>query len=168
MKELAVQHGGVRPAGATTGRQRPRQHRTDLEFLRPRITDRAARPRDASKQIAFSPDGIRLISASIDGTARVCDTRGKAAPVVLRGHSGTVEGVAFSPDGDWVASAGKDSTVRLWRTRAGGEPVTFEDFGTFVESVTFTSDAKHLATSHGDGSVRLWRCDACGPIQQWL
>ena len=64
--------------------------------------------------VAFSPDGARLASASIDRTVKVWDVATGDEVLSLRGHTGGVLGVAFSPDGDLLASAGRDGTVRIW------------------------------------------------------
>jgi WD40 repeat protein len=44
----------------------------------------------------FSPDGLRIITASRDATARIWDTASGAELAVLRGHPGAVLSAAFN------------------------------------------------------------------------
>ena len=56
---------------------------------------------------AFSPDGLRLVTASEDGTARLWDAKGQRL-AVLQGHEGAIRWAAFSPDGARVVTASAD------------------------------------------------------------
>ena len=67
--------------------------------------------------MAFSPEGTRLASASIDRTVKLWDVKSGDEVLSLRGHTGGVLGVAFSPEGSLLASAGRDGTVRIWDAR---------------------------------------------------
>jgi WD40 repeat protein len=83
--------------------------------------------------IAYSPDGSRIVTGSDDGTATISDARtGKrllALPDAVTG--GGFLGVAFSPDGTKLATADGLGRVRIWelgtrrvvRTIEATEPV---------------------------------------------
>ena len=64
--------------------------------------------------VAFSPDGKRLATASVDQTVKVWDTTTGQETLTLKGHTGVVASVAFSPDGKRLTSASADQTVKLW------------------------------------------------------
>jgi WD40 repeat protein len=63
--------------------------------------------------VAFSPDGQRLASASVDKTVKVWDAATGQEVLTLKGHTGAVSSVAFSPDGTRLASAGAGG-VKVW------------------------------------------------------
>ena len=67
---------------------------------------------------AFSPDGGRIVTASEDKTARLCDGATGETIAVLRGHDREVLSAAFSPDGARVVTASEDKTARLWDASA--------------------------------------------------
>ncbi len=70
----------------------------------------------------FSPDSLRLVTASSDGTARVWNAiTGEPIGAALQ-HEKTVESAEFSPDGRRVVTASLDQTARLWDARTG-QPV---------------------------------------------
>ncbi|MCI0461972.1 MAG: protein kinase, partial [Gemmataceae bacterium] len=70
--------------------------------------------------VAFHPDGSKVLTASLDGTARVWDTNtGEPATPQALVHDGPVGFAAFSPDGRRIVTGGDDNTVRLWDAQSG-------------------------------------------------
>jgi WD40 repeat protein len=67
--------------------------------------------------VAFSPDGRRIVSGSVDRTVRVWDAESGVELLCLRGHESTVTRVAFSPDGRRIVSG--SGTMRVWDAESG-------------------------------------------------
>jgi WD40 repeat protein/tetratricopeptide (TPR) repeat protein len=110
---------------------------------------------DDVEQIAFAPDGKWLITAGLDGTARIWDT---ATRQLIRSlsHNGLVWSVAVSPDGTMIVTAGEGG-IRLWDSGTGlavGELMPAEVPS--VVAVSFSPDGRMLATASEDAAVRLW------------
>jgi WD40 repeat protein len=62
----------------------------------------------------FSPDGSRIVTASVDRTARIWDAATAKEIAVLRGHDASVSSAAFNPDGKRIVTASSDRTARIW------------------------------------------------------
>lgn len=70
--------------------------------------------------VAFSPDGLSIVSGSWDKTLRLWDANtGRPIGLPLYGHTDLVQSVAFSPDGRRIVSGSKDKTLRLWDAGTG-------------------------------------------------
>jgi len=67
------------------------------------------------RDLLFTPDGTRLISASADQSIRVWDVATRRAMRTLRGHDSEVSALALSPDGKTLYSGGKSGEVLSWR-----------------------------------------------------
>jgi WD40 repeat protein len=65
--------------------------------------------------VAFSHDGTRVVTASIDHSVRVLSAEGTREPLVLTGHTDLVRSASFSPDDSRVVTASDDGTACIWR-----------------------------------------------------
>jgi hypothetical protein len=54
--------------------------------------------------VAYSPDGKRIVSGSVDGTLKVWDAQTGQDLLTLKGHTGWVFSVGYSPDGKRIVS----------------------------------------------------------------
>ena len=64
--------------------------------------------------VAFSPDSKRLVSGSLDKTAKVWELETGRELLTLNGHHDEVTGVEFSSDGQRIVTSGRDGEVRVW------------------------------------------------------
>lgn len=109
--------------------------------------------------VALSPDGALLATASEDGVVRVWE-RHQNLRYSLRGHSGEVNGVAFSRNGRWLASAGRDGTARIWDAQSGKLQEVLYGLTGEMSSVAFGSDDQ-VVLGGGEGRTEVHQCDMC-------
>ena len=112
---------------------------------------------DAVNSIAFSPDGIFLVSGGDDYVLKLWDVRRKQH-IVTRDHitgrtRSQVKAVAFSPNGEMIATGGRHA--KLWNARTHNEMVTFTH-DEWVLAVAFSTDGKLLATGDNNGQINVW------------
>ena len=111
---------------------------------------------DTSWDLALSPDGTRVLSASYDGSARLWDIQTGQEIRQFRGHIGAVNSVAFSSDGQKVLTGGADGVVLLWDIEPHPElpVINGENGGMF--GVAFSPDGTHLATNVVTNVLQMW------------
>jgi WD40 repeat protein len=71
------------------------------------------------RAVAFSPDGLRLATASDDRAARVWDIASGQEEQIFS-HGGPVRAVAFSPDGHRLATA-SGNAASVWALGEEGQ-----------------------------------------------
>lgn len=109
-----------------------------------------------ASELAFSPDGTRLVSGSRDNSLIIWDVETQSQLFALE-SADSVEALAWSPDGTIIASGSRDFSIQLWNAQTGeaiGTPLVWHD--NFVLGLAFSPDGKILASVSGDRSVLLW------------
>jgi len=102
----------------------------------------------------FSPSGDRILTASMDRTARLWSRSGAACGVFM-GHRDKVTFAGFSHRGDRVLTASRDGTARLWDLE-GRLLALFEGHEGRVLRGAFSPGDRYVLTASDDATARLW------------
>jgi WD40 repeat protein len=110
---------------------------------------------DSVSSAVFSPDGTKILTASVDKTARIWDSS-TLAPFIVLPHSDFVNEAEFSRDGTRVVTAANDSTARIWDARTGEQTGVLSGHRSFVQCAAFSPDGNWIVTGSSDSTVRIW------------
>lgn len=113
--------------------------------------------------VAFSPDGVHLLTAGRDAQIRRWNVAASYALAdAVPAHMYTINHLAFSPDGRYLASCSLDKSIKLWdaatltllrvldRTRAAGH-------GTSVNRLVWPGNQNRLVSCSDDRSLAVWQ-----------
>ncbi len=104
-------------------------------------------------RVMFDRAGARAVSADIDGTLIVWNTRDRSRVFLLADPSGATVAASLSPNGQQVASLGKDRRLRLWQVGAAQPRLTISaSLRQPPLSVHFSADGRRLLLGYGSKS----------------
>jgi WD40 repeat protein len=110
--------------------------------------------------IAWSPDGKKIASASADKTVQVWNATSKTPTLIYRNHARAVSAVAWSPDGSRIVSGSWDTTVQVWNVQTGRKLLTYRGFSKEVSCVAWSPDGKYIACGSWDTTVQIRQADS--------
>jgi WD40 repeat protein len=127
---------------------------------------------DMVRGLAFSKNGRRLASLSLDGVVKVWpwDSALVADPgwipaartlAVRALVPGPCSNISFSPEGR-LAVGVEDNTVQIWDLEADRSIVTLRGHSDDVYAVVFSPDGRWIATAGADSTVKVWDSRAGG------
>lgn len=111
---------------------------------------------DAIADVCFSPDKLRLVTASHDRTARVWDVRTGDCLHAFRGHVGKVLCAAFSPDNKFIATGAMDGALMIWDACTYAYVRTVRGHTGPFFRIVFSTDGTRFATCSNDKTAKLW------------
>ena len=110
--------------------------------------------RQAVNDIAISPDGKLVATASADQIVRLWNADNGALLHEFKGHVSSVIAVDFSPDGRTLASS-TESLVQFWEVETHYSGQAIEGHMGSLQSVAVSSDGRLMATAV-DTRILIW------------
>ncbi len=130
----------------------------------------------------FSPDGTRIVTASLDGTAREFNSQtGRPMGDLMKFSEGMESGSAashgrsinevsaeFSPAGERIVTLFREGTFQIWNAQSEKPMTEPRRTGARIQSLSFSKDGRWLVTALGDGFARLWDARNGQPLAEGL
>ncbi|HTI52411.1 MAG TPA: WD40 repeat domain-containing protein, partial [Planctomycetaceae bacterium] len=133
----------------------------DLQTRRPRTLD--AETRKGIRQLAFGPDGSRLVAAATAGLLLWDLSTGKVLRT-LACKPGAPLCLSLNATGNRLAAAGNSGTVWIWTWPPGQLPAEEPDValsigppGGLIRQVFWSLDGRHLLTVNGNSTLYALR-----------
>lgn len=104
--------------------------------------------------VHFSEDGQRIVTSSMDDTAKVWDSK-TGEKVLEVTHGSQVLFSSIHPDGNMFATASFDHTAQIWSLPEGNPLLTIKHENA-VSEVRFSPDGKYVGTASIDGTAQIW------------
>ena len=108
--------------------------------------------------VAVSPEGQFVGTASSDGTARIFDIAVKRGELIAipTGHREQLHTIEFSPGGLYILTSSRDGTARVWKTDRGNEIAVLAGHDGDVRGASFSRTGRRVLTYSEDGTARIW------------
>ena len=109
--------------------------------------------------VAYSPDGERIATASLDRTIRLWDVSTGAQLLLLEDKDGVLS-VAFSPDGKGLLSGSRGGNLCLWDTETGVRIKSQQEaHSDWIRAVAYSYQGRYAASASSDKKVKLWNVE---------
>ncbi|MFL5352994.1 AAA family ATPase [Archangium sp.] len=105
---------------------------------------------------AVTRDGLRVLSASEDGTLKVWDVKTGQPLATLRGHRGEVLGCAVTGDGRRAVSASRDGSLKAWDAETGQCIATLYGHTGPAWACAVTEEGRRVVSASSDETLRVW------------
>lgn len=117
--------------------------------------------------LAFSPDGRRLLVSAEDTPLLLYDANNLLLVRAYEGHTGRVESVAVSPDSSRALSVTRSGHAIIWDIESGAVVRRLDtgraaSFGALTH-LALSPDGKRALTGGNDGVLRVWDIDLTSP-----
>ena len=112
--------------------------------------------RSGARSAVYSNDGLRILSASFDGTIREWDRETGKCLRVFEGHSFGARSAVYSKDKNErrVLSASDDNTIREWDRETGECLRVFEGQRFGVQRTAYSKDGRWVLSASDDNTIR--------------
>ncbi len=110
------------------------------------------------RQLALSPTGELVATASEDGFVRLWRVSTGARLFEVKAHRGWVDALAFSPDGRTLASSGEDHRIAFWDATSGAalRELYDEALAPRGGALDYSPDGRHIAAALRPGGLALF------------
>lgn len=105
--------------------------------------------------IAWTPDGARIVSVSQDTKVIVWDAHTGAWLRTLQAHTARLRAVAISPDGRQAATTGDDAKIHVWDLETGQLLRTLHSHNLRLKALAYSPEG-WLASAGGDDFIKIW------------
>lgn len=163
VKNLAFSPDGSLLAGGAGDEVRSEPGEVDVwEAQTGKLVFRMLGHTEAIFGVAFSPDGRRLVSASLDHTVKIWDMATGHAALTLRAHTDTVRAVAFDADGTRLATGSADGSIKIWDATPWNEGTPHYQIHSLtgadapVFGVVFHPNGQRLTAVSDSGTIHTW------------
>jgi WD40 repeat protein len=104
---------------------------------------------------SFSPDGTKVLTASLDGTVKEWDARTGQLLVSLT-PAFQVYSAAFTPDGREIMTANDAAEVSFWDAATGKQLSELQATTGFLLSASLNPEGTKVVTALDDGTAGVW------------
>jgi WD40 repeat protein/predicted Ser/Thr protein kinase len=117
------------------------------------------------QSLVFSPHGRRVVTTSLDSTARVWNLDAPTEGTLVLEHGYFVHAAVFDPSGGRLLTACADTNAYLWSLEDPSRPTLLTGATGEIRDVEFSPDGKLAAAASLDGTVRIWPLEGGEPIE---